>query len=33
LNLLGLENRFVDDEKNIHKLSTDFSYELAEKKL
>jgi hypothetical protein len=33
LNLLGLENRFIDDEKNIHKLSTDFSYELAEKKL
>jgi len=33
LNLLGLENRFVDDEKNLHKLSTDFSYELAEKKL
>ncbi len=33
LNLLGLKDRLIDEEKNLHKLSADFNYEVSENKL
>ena len=33
LNLLGLKNKLLNDEKDIDKLSVDFNYESLEKQL
>ena len=33
LNLFGLKERVIHDEKNIYKLSTDLNYEFLEKQL
>ncbi|MCK5524104.1 MAG: polysaccharide pyruvyl transferase family protein [Thiomargarita sp.] len=33
LNLFGLKDRLINDEKNIHQLSVDFNYEFLENKL